>query len=67
MHHGTLCLRCCWVVMILLFVLGVMSLFWIAFLAMFVLVEKLSRRGEGISVIGGVVMIVWGLGAVFGG
>jgi len=66
-HHGALCLRCCWAVMILLFVLGVMNLFWVALLAIFVLGEKVSRRGEAISVIGGLVMIVWGTAAVLGG
>jgi predicted metal-binding membrane protein len=53
--------------MILLFVLGVMNLFWVALLAIFVLAEKVSRRGEAISAIGGVVMIVWGIGALWGG
>ena len=67
LHHGSLCLRCCWALMILLFVLGVMNLFWVALLAIFVLAEKVSRRGEAISVIGGVVMIVWGIGALWGG
>lgn len=67
LHHGTLCLRCCWALMILLFVLGVMNLVWVAVLAIFVLAEKVSRRGEAISVIGGVVMIVWGVGSVLGG
>ncbi len=66
-HHGTLCLRCCWALMILMFVLGVMNLIWVALLAIFVLAEKLTRRGEAISVIGGLVMIVWGVGAVLGG
>lgn len=67
LHHGTLCLRCCWAVMILLFVLGVMNLIWVAALAMFVLLEKVSRRGEAISWAGGVVMIVWGVGVAVGG
>jgi predicted metal-binding membrane protein len=67
LHHGTLCFRCCWALMILLFVLGVMNLAWVAVLAIFVLAEKLSRRGEAISVIGGVIMIVWGVAAVLGG
>jgi len=67
LHHGSLCLRCCWALMILLFVLGVMNLFWVATLAIFVLAEKVSRRGEAISVIGGLVMIVWGIGAILGG
>jgi predicted metal-binding membrane protein len=67
LHHGALCLRCCWALMTLLFVLGVMNLFWVALLAIFVLAEKVSSRGEAISVIGGVVMIVWGIGTVLGG
>ena len=66
-HHGSLCLRCCWAVMILLFVVGVMNLFWVALLAGFVLLEKVSRRGEAISMIGGGVMIVWGIGASLAG
>ena len=41
-HHGVLCLGCCWALMALLFVLGVMNLWWIALLATTVLVEKLT-------------------------
>lgn len=67
LHHGTLCFRCCWAVMILLFVLGVMNLVWVAVLAIFVLIEKLSRSGEAVSAIGGVVMMVWGVAAIVGG
>ena len=67
LQHGTLCLRCCWALMVLLFVLGVMNLAWVAVLAIFVLAEKVSRRGKAISVIGGVVMIAWGIGAALGG
>jgi predicted metal-binding membrane protein len=67
LHHGSLCLRCCWALMTLLFVLGVMNLFWVALLSIFVLAEKVSRRGETISLIGGLVMIVWGIGAILGG
>ncbi|MGH2754045.1 MAG: DUF2182 domain-containing protein [Actinomycetota bacterium] len=67
LHHGMLCLRCCVATMLLLFVLGVMNLIWVALLAVFVLVEKASRRGETISAIGGIAMIVWGLGLVWGG
>ncbi|MQB00978.1 MAG: DUF2182 domain-containing protein [Actinobacteria bacterium] len=66
LHHGTLCLRCCWALMALLFVLGMMNLIWVAFLAVFVIAEKLSRRGEAISKVGGGVMIVWGIGALLG-
>jgi predicted metal-binding membrane protein len=66
LHHGTLCLRCCWALMILLFVLGVMNLAWVGVLAIFVLAEKVLSRGEAISVIGGAVMIVWGVSAFLG-
>ena len=67
LHHGSLCVGCCWALMILLFVLGVMNLFWVAALAIFVLAEKVSSRGETISLIGGLVMVVWGIGAILGG
>lgn len=39
-EHGIYCLGCCWVLMSLLFVGGVMSLLWIAAIAGFVLLEK---------------------------
>ena len=45
LHHGTYCLGCCWFLMALLFVGGVMNLYWIAGLALFVLIEKLSAYG----------------------
>ncbi len=67
LQHGTLCLRCCWALMIVLFVLGVMNLAWVAVLAVFVLAEKVARRGTAISQIGGAVMIAWGVGAVLAG
>lgn len=66
-HHGTLCLKCCWAVMILLFVLGVMNLLWVAALAIFVLLEKLAKQGEVISWAGGILMILWGLGIAVAG
>jgi predicted metal-binding membrane protein len=40
-RHGLYCIGCCWALMALLFVAGVMNLFWIAALAALVLVEKL--------------------------
>ena len=48
LHHGAYCLGCCWALMVLLFLLGVMNLLWIAVLAAFVLVGKGgSRRSLG--------------------
>ena len=44
-EHGVLCVGCCWALMLLLFVGGVMNLWTMAALAFFVLVEKLSPFG----------------------
>ena len=46
----------------LLFFGGVMNLFWIAGLAVFVLIEKLLVMGSRINSIGGALLIVWGVG-----
>jgi predicted metal-binding membrane protein len=43
--HGLFCLGCCWALMMLLFVGGVMNLWWIAALTVFVLLEKLAPFG----------------------
>ncbi len=45
LHHGTYCLGCCWFLMTLLFVGGVMNLYWIGGLALFVVIEKLYSHG----------------------
>ncbi|MDX1711202.1 MAG: DUF2182 domain-containing protein [Rhodovibrionaceae bacterium] len=46
-EHGAYCLGCCWVLMALLFTLGVMNLLWVAVLTAFVLLEKVVRVGNG--------------------
>ena len=67
LHHGRLCLGCCWSLMVLLFVLGVMNLAWVAVLTIFVLAEKVAPRGVLISRIGGVVLAAWGAVVLVGG
>jgi predicted metal-binding membrane protein len=64
-HHGLYCLGCCWLLMILLFVLGVMSLLWIAALTVFVLAEKVIPRGHLLGRIAGLLMIGWGGWLIF--
>jgi len=59
-HHGLYCLGCCWLLMVLLFVLGVMNLLWIAALTMFVLAEKVVPAGHLLGRIAGLFMIAWG-------
>ena len=63
---GTYCLGCCWVLMGLLFVGGVMNLLWIAAISAFVLLEKLFRFGHAAGWFGGAAMILLGaVGLVF--
>lgn len=60
-QHGLYCLGCCWVLMLLLFVGGVMNMLWVAGLALFVLVEKLAPAGHWIGRGAGLVLLVWGV------
>jgi len=59
-EHGSYCLGCCWFLMALLFVGGVMNLYWIAGLAVYVLVEKLFRHGEKFGKVTGAGLVGWG-------
>jgi predicted metal-binding membrane protein len=59
-RHGAYCLLCCWALMALLFVLGVMNLAWIAVLAAFLLLEKLASSGPWLSRTSGVLLVGWG-------
>jgi predicted metal-binding membrane protein len=61
LKHGIYCLGCCWSLMLLLFVAGVMNLLWIAILAVLVLVEKVAPSGQYLSRIMGIVFVIWGV------
>ena len=61
LKHGVYCLGCCWVLMGLLFVLGVMNLLWIAALAAFVLMEKVIHNGHLVSRVTGLLLAGWGV------
>lgn len=58
--HGAYCVGCCWALMALLYVGGVMNLIWIAALSILVLVEKLSPVGPMLARGLGVVLVIWG-------
>jgi predicted metal-binding membrane protein len=64
LDHGAYCLGCCWALMLLLFVLGIMNLVWIAALAAFVLAEKVLPRSEWVSRGTGVLLAGWGMWAI---
>lgn len=60
-RHGAYCVGCCWLLMLLLFVGGVMNLVWIAGLALYVLVEKLAPAGHWVGRLSGLLLIGWGI------
>jgi predicted metal-binding membrane protein len=59
-RHGVFCLGCCWMLMMLLFVGGLMNLAWIAAIALLVLLEKTIPWGDRMSRLSGAVLAVWG-------
>lgn len=61
LKHGAYCVGCCWLLMTLLFVAGVMNLLWIAAIAVFVLVEKVAPKGDLIGRFAGAALIVAGI------
>jgi predicted metal-binding membrane protein len=65
--HGIYCLGCCWVLMLLLFVGGVMSLLWIAAIAGFVLLEKTLPFAVPAGRISGLALVASGLFVIFKG
>jgi len=60
LRHGAFCVGCCWVLMALLFVAGVMNLLWVAAIAAFVLLEKVAPLGRVVSRLAGAILILWG-------
>lgn len=64
-RHGALCVGCCWALMALLFVLGVMNLWWIALVAAVVLLEKVLPTDVVTRALG-TVLVVWGGALILG-
>lgn len=65
LRHGAYCVGCCWMLMALLFVGGVMNLVWIAALTSFVLVEKLSPARAQIGKFTGGLLLCWAVATLF--
>ena len=61
LRNGLYCVGCCWALMLLLFVGGVMSLLWIAAITAFVLAEKLAPYGAQGGRLSGVALVAAGL------
>jgi predicted metal-binding membrane protein len=67
LSHGAFCIGCCWLLMALMLVAGVMNFLWAIALAIFVLLEKVAPWGRSISRAWGAALVVSGVAlAVFG-
>jgi len=64
LRHGLFCLGCCWMLMALLFVGGVMNLAWVAAIALIVLVEKMLPAGRWMGRAIGGLFVAWGVAAL---
>lgn len=61
LRHGLYCLGCCWALMVLLFAGGVMNLYWIIGLTLYVLAEKLLPGAPWLSRLAGAGLLLGGL------
>ena len=66
LEHGAYCVGCCWFLMGLLFFGGVMNLYWIVGLALFVLFEKMVPAGHWLGTATGVALLLWGAAMLAG-
>jgi predicted metal-binding membrane protein len=60
-RHGVYCASCCLFLMSLLFVGGIMNIYWIGGLALYILLEKLLPDGRRMSYLAGVVLLIGGI------
>jgi predicted metal-binding membrane protein len=61
LRHGAFCVGCCWVLMGVLFVGGVMNLLWIAAIAVFVLLEKVLPSSARFSRMSALLFVLVGV------
>ncbi len=59
--HAGYCIGCCWALMVVLFAVGVMSVFWMAVVAAVIFVEKLLPRGERLPLLVGAALVALGV------
>jgi predicted metal-binding membrane protein len=63
-QHGVYCIGCCWALMLLLFVGGIMNVVWIAGLSILVLLEKAMSDGRNVSRVVGLALIIAGISLI---
>src|SRR5437762_1815279 len=60
LKHGAYCAGCCWFLMALLFVAGVMNMWWVAIISVLVLLEKAAPKGPWLGRLVGILLVAWG-------
>jgi predicted metal-binding membrane protein len=66
-HHGVFCIGCCWVLMLVMFGLGMAQLAWMLGLTMFMFIEKVVRKGELLGRLAAPVFLAWGALTIING
>ncbi len=66
LRHGLYCVGCCWALMTVLFVTGVMNLLWVAVIAVFVLLERAVAKGRTLSRVTGAMLAAAGVWMIAG-
>jgi predicted metal-binding membrane protein len=64
LEHGAYCAGCCWLLMALLFVAGVMNMWWVAAITILVLLEKVVPHGTRVGAVAGLVFVAWGMALI---
>jgi predicted metal-binding membrane protein len=64
-NHGFYCVGCCWVLMSLLFYGGIMNIFWIAGLSLYMIIEKCIIKEKFFNLFTGSILIVWGFAILY--
>jgi predicted metal-binding membrane protein len=60
LRHGAYCVGCCWALMALLLVGGVMNVLWIVLLALLAFLERVTSMGRLIARLAGIVLVAGG-------
>jgi predicted metal-binding membrane protein len=67
LKHGAYCTGCCWMLMALLFVAGVMNMVWVATIALLVLLEKVAPPSWRLLHLAGAILVAWGVWVILAG
>lgn len=65
LSHGAYCVGCCWGLMLILFAVGVMSLFWMVVVAAIIFAEKVTPFGARLSRALAVAFVLFGIWVAF--